>query len=89
MRGSKPIANAFAEVLRKARADAGLSQEELAHLSGLNPTTISQAELAKASPQLETVIRLAGALEKDPRDLMPEVRWEPPASASRPKGRFR
>lgn len=89
MRGSKPIADGFAAVLRKTRAEAGVTQEELAHLSGLNPTTISQAELGKASPQLETLIRLAGALGKDPRDLMPDVRWEPPSASSMPEGRFR
>jgi transcriptional regulator with XRE-family HTH domain len=88
MRGSESIAGAFAKVLRKARVEAGLTQEELAHLSGLDRSTISQAELANASPQMETLIRLAGALEMDPCDLMPAVRWEPPAAATSPRGTF-
>lgn len=89
MRGSKAIANSFAERLHKIRNDAGLTQEDLAHLSGLDRSTVSQAELAKASPQLETVIRLAGGLRMDPSALIPDVRWEPPAAATSPKGKFR
>jgi transcriptional regulator with XRE-family HTH domain len=83
------VAVAFAALLRAARHEAGLTQEALANLSGLDRTTISQAELAKASPKLETLIRLAGALGRDPTELIPQVRWEPPASFERPQGRFR
>jgi transcriptional regulator with XRE-family HTH domain len=89
MRGSESIANGFAALLHKARTDAGLTQEDLADLSGLDRSTVSQAELAKASPQLETLIRLAGALKMDPAELMPSVRWEPPAPSTSPKGSFR
>lgn len=89
MRGSESIAEAFAEKLRAARSEAGFTQEELAHLSGLDRSTVSQSELANASPQLETLIRLAGGLQLDPRELMPDVRWQPPAAATHPRGTFR
>jgi len=91
MGASEPmqVAAAFAAILRDARLEAGLTQEALADLSGLDRTTISQAELAKASPQLETLIRLAGALGREPAELIPAVRWEPPAAVERPKGHFR
>lgn len=89
MRGSESIAQAFAAALRKARKESGLTQEELAHLSGLDRSTVSQAELGKASPQVETLIRLAGALDMSPSDLLPNVRWEPPAASANPKGKFR
>jgi transcriptional regulator with XRE-family HTH domain len=83
------VAGAFAALLRNARREAGLTQEALANLSGLDRTTISQAELAKASPQLETLIRLAGALGREPSELIPKVRWEPPATFKRPEGQFK
>lgn len=89
MRGSEPVAEAFAVILRDARTRAKLTQEDLAFLSGLDRSTISQAERAKASPQLETLIRLAGGLAMEPCELMPGVRWEPPPSSAKPSGAFR
>jgi transcriptional regulator with XRE-family HTH domain len=89
MRGSQIITEAFAEALYTARTAAGLTQEELAHRSGLDRSTVSQSELGKASPQVETLIRLAGGLGMDPSDLLPKARWKPPAASARPKGEFR
>jgi transcriptional regulator with XRE-family HTH domain len=90
MREPAPVAEAFAAVLLKARKAAGMTQEELADLSGLDRTTISQVERGKGAPRVETLIRLAGALDVDPGDLLPELSWEPtPPSSPSPKGRFR
>jgi transcriptional regulator with XRE-family HTH domain len=87
--GIGPVAAAFGELLLATRREAGITQEELAHLSGLDRTTVSQLELGKASPRLETLIRLAGALDVDPRDLVPPIRWAPPSDSPRPEGAFR
>jgi transcriptional regulator with XRE-family HTH domain len=85
----EPVAAAFAELLTAARKEAGITQEALAELSGLDRTAISQLELGNASPRLATVIRLAGALDRDPRDLVPSIRWTPPANTPLPSGEFR
>jgi tetratricopeptide (TPR) repeat protein/transcriptional regulator with XRE-family HTH domain len=53
----------FGVVLRKLRAEAGLTQEELAEASGVRPRTVSDLERGVAvSPQRETIRRLADAL---------------------------
>jgi tetratricopeptide (TPR) repeat protein/transcriptional regulator with XRE-family HTH domain len=53
----------FAGLLRKRRADAWLTQEELAKASGVPPRTISDLERGVAvSPHRDTVRRLADAL---------------------------
>lgn len=84
-----PVAAAFGKLLLATRSEAGMTQEELAHLSGLDRTTVSQLELGKASPRLETLVRLAGALDIDPRELVPPIRWAPASDAPRPVGAFR
>ncbi|MBS1860979.1 MAG: helix-turn-helix transcriptional regulator [Actinobacteria bacterium] len=82
------VTDAFAEILLAARRQAGLSQEELGLRSGLDRTTISALERGVASPKLESLIRIAGALDKDPAELLPSVRWRPPAGAPTPSGEF-
>jgi tetratricopeptide (TPR) repeat protein/transcriptional regulator with XRE-family HTH domain len=53
----------FAGLLRKLRADARLTQEELAEASGVRPRSISDLERGVAvTPQRETVRMLADAL---------------------------
>ncbi len=53
----------FARLLRKLRAEARLTQEELAETSGVRPRSISDLERGVAtSPQRETIRRLADAL---------------------------
>lgn len=82
------VATQFAATLRKARERAGLSQEALAALAGLNRTAVGQLERAETSPRLATVIRLAGALEIEPGDLVPSIRWRPASRAPAPTGEF-
>lgn len=52
----------FGAALRAARRSAGLTQEELAELSGLDRTYVSGAERGIRNPTLATLDRLAGAL---------------------------
>lgn len=83
-----PLATAFGEILSAARQEAGLTQESLAHLAGLDRTAISQLERGEAAPRLESIVRLAGALNIDPCALIPAIRWKPPAAPPAPQGRF-
>jgi tetratricopeptide (TPR) repeat protein/transcriptional regulator with XRE-family HTH domain len=53
----------FAAFLRKLRAEARLTQEELAEASGVGPRTVSDLERGVAvAPQRETIRRLSDAL---------------------------
>ena len=52
----------FAANLRRHRAAAKLSQEQLAERTGLHPTEISRLERAVREPRLGTIARLAHGL---------------------------
>lgn len=64
------LARAFGEVLRKARQEAKLSQEELAARSGLHRTYVSQLERGQKSPSLTVVAGLARSLGMKAHDLV-------------------
>lgn len=53
----------FGNKVAKIRIKQGLSQEDLADITGLHRTQISLIERGKRSPRLDTIIRIAKALE--------------------------
>ena len=65
----------FAERLSSLRRRSGLSQRELAELSGVGRVTIARIEAASQSPKLETVQRLATAMGYPIQALMMDD-WE-------------
>lgn len=65
--------------MRERREELGLSQEQLAHRTGLSQRRIWEIERAKTSPQLVTWLRLAQGLESRLGDLL--LRAEEMASA--------
>ena len=85
---SAAVARDFGAKLRKARQASGLSQEALADLSGMTRTAISPLERGDHMPRLDTVIKLAGALGKEPCELIADYRWHPPTRGPA-AGRFR
>ena len=52
----------FGEELKKARASAGISQEELADRAEIHASYVSQLERGIKSPTLGVMLRLANAL---------------------------
>jgi transcriptional regulator with XRE-family HTH domain len=60
----------FGSVVGRLRVARDLSQEKLAHLSGLHATTISAVERGKTSVTLETLEALAHGLNIEPGDLV-------------------
>lgn len=66
----------FAANLRSARSLAGISQEELGRLCDVHRTEISSLERALREPRLETIIKLAGALEVTATQLCAGIDWE-------------
>ena len=65
----------FGERLSELRHRSGLSQRELAELSGVGRVTIARIEAASQSPRLETAQRLAAAMGCPIQALMMDD-WE-------------
>jgi len=79
----------FGSRVRMHRAALGLSQEQLAHAAGLHRTHISLIENDRRDVRLDTIERLARALQVDPGILMPpgssiEAGRPAPGGASHP-----
>lgn len=66
-------ADTFARNLRRARAEAGLSQEALADKAGMHRNEISLLERGEREPKIGTVARLAKALGVKSSDLLKGV----------------
>lgn len=69
----------FAVNLRKARTEAGVSQEELGYLCDLHRTEVSLLERAGREPRMATIVKLAGALNTTPAQLCEGIGWLPKA----------
>lgn len=64
---------ALGEVVRRRRQARNLSQEELAHLSGLHRTYISELERGLKSASLRALVGLGLALKTAPSTLISEA----------------
>lgn len=69
---------AFGQRLIAARFECGrISQEALAERAEIHRTQISLFETGQRMPMLETFVRLAGAVEQTPGELLGPIRWVP------------
>jgi transcriptional regulator with XRE-family HTH domain len=59
----------FGSKLRSLRTAAGLSQEKLGELAGLDRTYISSAERGRRNISLDAITRVAEALQISPADF--------------------
>jgi transcriptional regulator with XRE-family HTH domain len=59
--------------LRKARQQAGLTQEQLSFRAGLSRPYISQLERDIKSPTMETLFRICDALQVSAADIVGRV----------------
>ena len=64
---------AFGRVVRAARQERELSQEELGARSDLDRTYISGVERGKRNPTIQSIWLIAGGLGMKPSELMAEV----------------
>lgn len=69
----------FAVNLRRARTEAGVSQEELGYMCDLHRTEVSLLERAGREPRMATIVKLAGALNTTPGKLCEGIGWLPKA----------
>ena len=63
---------AFGENLKKVRTKTSISQEKLAELAGLHRTYVSSVERGERNVSLETIEKLASALDVTMAELMPD-----------------
>ena len=66
----------FAVNLRKARVEAGVSQEELGYMCDLHRTEVSLLERGGREPRLGTMVKLATALGTTPEALCAGIAWD-------------
>lgn len=69
------IQKRFGANLKRARRNAGLSQEELGRKSEVHRTQISNMEIGKRLPRLDTLLKLIGALEIPAAILFEGLAW--------------
>ncbi len=67
---SKKLKKAFGIALRDVRKKHGLSQLKVSSLSGLDRTYMSDLERGTKYPSLNTIFRLADAMEISPVELI-------------------
>lgn len=79
------VSQRFGQNLARCRRQAGLSQEELGLRSSLHRTAIGLLERGARMPRIDTLIKLAVALDIDPADLLEGIAWKPGETV---KGRF-
>jgi len=65
----KSILIAFGQRVRDLRKARGLSQKELAELSGLHRNYVGGIERGERNPSLVNIVQLARGLELEPQDL--------------------
>jgi transcriptional regulator with XRE-family HTH domain len=71
------IATRFGRNLARCRRQADMSQEELGALASLHRTEIGMLERGGRLARIDTLIKLAGALEIAPGDLLDGLDWRP------------
>jgi transcriptional regulator with XRE-family HTH domain len=69
-----PIRQQLATNLRSHREQAGLSQERLAELCGLDRTEISLLERGERSPRVDTLVMLSRGLKLPPGELLAGIK---------------
>jgi transcriptional regulator with XRE-family HTH domain len=66
------IASRFGAQLRQVRKSRSVSQEKLAELAGLHRTYVSSVERGERNVTIETIEKLALALDVSMQELVPE-----------------
>jgi transcriptional regulator with XRE-family HTH domain len=72
------VAQRLGQNLRRLRAEAGQTQEQLAAKAAVHRTVVSQLETGDREPRATTILKLAGALGVEPGDLFHGMSWTPP-----------
>lgn len=65
---------AFGKRMRELREREGVSQDGLAHSSGIHSTSIGRIERGGREPRLTTILRLAHGLGVEPGELVDRLK---------------
>jgi transcriptional regulator with XRE-family HTH domain len=79
------LSRRFGQNLVELRGRAGLSQVGTAERAGLNRTEINLLEHGRRVPRLDTIVKLAGAVEVQPCALLMGLAWELDPPKEEPK----
>jgi len=71
------VAQLFGQNLARCRKRVGISQEETAVRASLHRTAVGQLERGERTARVDTVVKLAGALQVEPCELLDGLSWEP------------
>lgn len=71
------IAARFGQNIARCRKRAGHSQEELSIRASLHRTEVSQLERGLRLARIDTLVKVAGALEVSPNELLTGIEWSP------------
>jgi transcriptional regulator with XRE-family HTH domain len=71
------VAQQFGDNLARIRRRADMSQEEVSFRASVHRTEVSQLERGLRVARVDTVAKLAAALEVPPGDLFAGIVWEP------------
>lgn len=63
-------ARAVGEAIRLIREQKGLSQEELAHRSGIHRTYVGGVERGERNPTVESLKKIADGLGVEPEEIL-------------------
>jgi transcriptional regulator with XRE-family HTH domain len=69
------VARRFGRSLAERRRQLGLTQEATAERAGLHRTEVSLIERGGRIPRLDTLVKLGGALEIEPCELLAGMSW--------------
>jgi transcriptional regulator with XRE-family HTH domain len=67
----------FAENVRRLRRRAGISAEELADRAAIDRSHVGSIEAGRVEPRLGTLVRLIGALDTTPDEILDGISWRP------------
>lgn len=71
------IAAQFGDNLARCRKQADLSQDEVAVRASVHRTEVSQLERGLRLARIDTLVKLVGALEVSPDELLDGIAWTP------------
>ena len=79
---AEQLADRFGRNLVLRRRQKGLSQDQLARVADLHRSALWLLESGQRLPRIDTVLKLAGALDEPPEHLFAGMRWHPGAAGS-------
>lgn len=85
-RSASGFNNSFADVLRRSRLAAGLTQEQLADRAGITRNFVGLLESGRRGPSLESFIEICRALEIEPAVFLASMDGSGRASSRRGMG---